>query len=588
MSTLDPSARELLLDALRPASGTRFEAGVGTSFSVDLDALLLTPLAFARFDLDGAKADPGAILAAVQRHAERLALYCDAAHVKAREGDRLYVLLESSLLPVSAPRGGAFHPKLWVLRYRDEDSSASHRILVLSRNLTFDRSWDLIVRLDEDPSGAPVGRSASAILGQLNRLRASAVTAEMGRSVRSARFAPPPPFQSVELHGVGFSDASHDPLADLRGERMLVMSPFLDAPRLRELRRRAKRAVLVSRGEELERLGHAALADWGVPKVLETPERGADEDPAGLHGLHAKLVVIDDGSTATWLVGSANATSAAIERNTEAVLELGGPVRRVGVRALLAQSDSRVTLATLLRDFPVENEEPIPQTPEELEEQRLEELAGEIARRRATLTITPAAQGYDAALRIDGPPPALHAGDRVRVRMVTQTPWVPATLTAPVAAQLTATKASELTALVQVEIAGDGPPIAPRRFVLLAELHGAPTERLDQLFLELISTPSGFIRMLFLLIAADDPTAADGQTVRAIIDNRGSEEATAVALGIPLYEALVRASGRDPALLRSIDQLISRLERTAEGRALIPEGFLDSWAAFRTVAGRST
>ena len=587
MSMLDPSARELLLDALRPASGTRFEAGVGTSFSLDLEALLLTPLAFARFDLDGAKADPGAILAAVQRHAERLALYCDAAHVNAREGDRLFVLLEPSLLPVSAPRGGAFHPKFWVLRYRDEDGSASHRILVLSRNLTFDRSWDLIVRLDEDPSGAPIGRSASAILGDLNRLRASNVTAQMAKSVRSARFAIPPPFQRAELHGVGFSEANLDPLAHLRGERILVMSPFLAAPRLGVLRGRAKRAVLVSRGTEFERLGRSALADWGVPKVLETPERGADEDPAGLHGLHAKLVVIDDGPSSTWLLGSANATNAAIDRNTEAVLELAGPVRRVGVRALLAHSDDRVTFATLLRDFPVENEEPIPQTPEELEEERLEALADELARRRATLTITPAPEGYYGTLRIDGPPPPLRPGDRVRVRMVTQTPWVAAALATPVAAQLTAGRASELTALVQIEIAGGGPPVAPRRFVLLAELHGAPPERLDQLFFELISTPRGFIRMLFLLIAADDPTAADGQTVRGIIDNRGTEEATAMALGIPLYEALVRASGRDPELLRSIDQLVSRLERTADGRALIPEDFLDSWAAFRTAAGRT-
>ena len=36
---------------------------------------------------------------------------------------------------------GAFHPKVWVLRYRREDE-AMLRVLVLSRNLTFDKSWD--------------------------------------------------------------------------------------------------------------------------------------------------------------------------------------------------------------------------------------------------------------------------------------------------------------------------------------------------------------------------------------------------------------------------------------------------------------
>ena len=43
-----------------------------------------------------------------------------------------------------------FHPKVWVLRFRGLDDSALHRVLVLSRNLTFDRCWDTMLRIDED------------------------------------------------------------------------------------------------------------------------------------------------------------------------------------------------------------------------------------------------------------------------------------------------------------------------------------------------------------------------------------------------------------------------------------------------------
>ena len=53
----------------------------------------------------------------------------------------LYGLLQSIVCDVASHGGGAFHPKLWVLRF---DTSGTHesllQVLVLSRNLTSDRS----------------------------------------------------------------------------------------------------------------------------------------------------------------------------------------------------------------------------------------------------------------------------------------------------------------------------------------------------------------------------------------------------------------------------------------------------------------
>ena len=37
----------------------------------------------------------------------------------------------------------SFHPKFWLIRYIDEYGEPIYRIVVLSRNLTFDRSWDI-------------------------------------------------------------------------------------------------------------------------------------------------------------------------------------------------------------------------------------------------------------------------------------------------------------------------------------------------------------------------------------------------------------------------------------------------------------
>ena len=77
---LAPRERRLLLDALRPPPGHRLDRAVGTSFSLDLLALLTAPLAFTFFDWEddeGAPtADPLALLEAVRRHADRITLFC--------------------------------------------------------------------------------------------------------------------------------------------------------------------------------------------------------------------------------------------------------------------------------------------------------------------------------------------------------------------------------------------------------------------------------------------------------------------------------------------------------------------------------
>ena len=61
---------------------------------------------------------------------------------------------------VSAPQGGVFHPKFWLLRYLPQDSGgpARYRLLVLSRNLTYDRSWDTMLRLDASLDAESTGR----------------------------------------------------------------------------------------------------------------------------------------------------------------------------------------------------------------------------------------------------------------------------------------------------------------------------------------------------------------------------------------------------------------------------------------------
>ncbi|HEX5164136.1 MAG TPA: hypothetical protein VFV93_01970, partial [Thermomicrobiales bacterium] len=135
--------------------GYRLDLAVGTSYSLDLLALMTAPVAFALFDRqrgDGSLVDdPIATLQALREYATRISLFCQAGQISVPPEFRsLLVYLEGSIHPVIPPDPEAiFHPKVWYIRYRGEgDGTTVYRLLCLSRNLTFDRSWDTILRLD--------------------------------------------------------------------------------------------------------------------------------------------------------------------------------------------------------------------------------------------------------------------------------------------------------------------------------------------------------------------------------------------------------------------------------------------------------
>ena len=53
-----PTERSLLLDHFRPPDGYRFDSAVGTTYSLDLVALMMVPLAFTFLDIETAAGDP--------------------------------------------------------------------------------------------------------------------------------------------------------------------------------------------------------------------------------------------------------------------------------------------------------------------------------------------------------------------------------------------------------------------------------------------------------------------------------------------------------------------------------------------------
>ena len=55
------------------------------------------------------------------------------------------------IIEVNPSSGGVFHPKIWLLKFKNQEGEIFYKYIFLSRNITFDRSWDTILVLDGKP-----------------------------------------------------------------------------------------------------------------------------------------------------------------------------------------------------------------------------------------------------------------------------------------------------------------------------------------------------------------------------------------------------------------------------------------------------
>jgi hypothetical protein len=160
---LEPQERRQLLDCLRPPEDYSLDAAVGTTYSLDLLALLTAPVAFTFFDWENEAgqptANPHALLAAIRRNADRMALFCQAGGIHIPSGDkRLYNYLEDSVFQAMPqdPRG-PFIPKFGfsatpLLHNRSTTASSVSAAILLLTDLGIRRScWKALFKIESGP-----------------------------------------------------------------------------------------------------------------------------------------------------------------------------------------------------------------------------------------------------------------------------------------------------------------------------------------------------------------------------------------------------------------------------------------------------
>lgn len=587
---LAPEDRGTLLEILEPPEGLVLDAAIGLTYTLDLKALLSIPTAFAvtghaSMTESGSIMPPLELLDALRNYADLVTVYVDSSGltVPSQAQSGIFSLIERCVVPVTAPRGGVFHPKLWAVRFRDGADYVTHRLVISSRNLTFDRSWDTVVVLEE--TTATSGHSMPAVAELLRAMGAGELavgdqdpvradrTMDVADTVKGARFEAPADFDHMTFHHLGLS-AHQRPKSPLPREARsaLVVSPFLKRQRLTSLPVPWDSLTVVSRADELDRefFDHVAAGD--VPRSLEITPSVDDisEDQATLlSGLHAKIWVFNEAAgRSRVLIGSANATNAAFESNVEILLELGGPTAKVGVARWTEGDES---MAPLL----VTHYWKGPEVESTDHADLLDQLRRDVASWPLHGTVEPRDDGRNSVRFWLETPLTVPPGVAIRLRPLALATWTALEGGALDAEFILDTASISAFLAIRLESAG-----VVNEFLLKADLEGIPADRDAKILAALLANPERLVRYLLLLLAdpLDDRFSGDSQ--RAV--DRARRTPRASLPSIPLLEVMARALVRQPERLRDVDRLMSELERGADD---FDVELLQLWRSVRTAAG---
>lgn len=607
-----PDSRTVAFELIRPPSGYRLDLAVLTTYTLDLEALLVLPLSVLAQPAGGLEellADPLRLHQAIREAGDRVHAFVDETGIGIPHGARpLYSMLESSVHTVRAPNGGSFHPKVWVARFtadagdakvaEDEARPDLLRVAILSRNLTFDRSWDVALASEASPRNIKRRLGASLPLGDLLSALPRLATTRLDKDVaarvqaladQAARTAFPAPdgFDSpINFHVLGLSRSRRVWRPPSNGYNALAIAPFVNRTGLDAVGALSDgERILVSRREELDKLSEDALGAWNQKFVLAdtAQDEAEDEDePANGDGaepvvrvrpagLHAKMFAVEHGWHVTWYVGSANLTRAAFAgSNVEMMASITGLKGRKG-------GASGAGIARFLDGFqklrePYERTEPPHPDPDvTAAEARLE--AARDALVNAELHVTCAPEGDLWKLTVAGCP-ALPDDD---VEVVTLPISVAEEDARPLDAPLSwKLPVARLTAFIAFRLHVPVKGVDDIRLTLRLPAEGMPSDRMHHVLRSLLDSPEKFLRFLRALLGGLDATVDWAQREG---DDPPGPVWKAGAGGDTLLDDLVRTAARDPERLKPVRRVIDDLRKTDSGRRIVPDDLFEIWTA---------
>lgn len=330
---------------LYPEYGYKLSFAIGCTYSLDFEALLSVPIYLGAVEQPGSEIldNPFLVLESIRRSTDKIALFCNCDGIRMmRNVQPVFALLENSVFPVSLGSGKNFHPKMWVIKYVSHNNGPDIiKVIILSRNLTFDRSLDLAVVL----KGMVRGRSKrhskhQPIVDLLNYLVTTCDVKDKAEKIqeiaddllRIESFEISKEFDDYDFYITGIPNHDSDSKEICSScRRMMIISPFLNESVVSSMvkdcswrsRNKTLNRVLISRINSITPLIFNLFDEVYVPvEGLEDNTILQEVDDLPKRDLHAKVVFKETYSENLIYIGSFNATSNARDKNVEIMVKL--------------------------------------------------------------------------------------------------------------------------------------------------------------------------------------------------------------------------------------------------------------------------
>lgn len=359
---------------LVPPDDYFLDFAIGTTYSLDLDALVGACIALGLSEETDSNLmkNPICLLEALRITGDKVALFCEGGQIYTPNNvTPLYILLEKIVFQVSTSKRKeitkypSFHPKFWLIRYINKNKTPLYRVVVLSRNLTFDRSWDVTFTMDGKVNNKITSKAAPVIdfVSYLtNFLTADDNSKSKSKKIKTIiRELPYVHFElntnefedfeflptGVKKANGGFhtiDDKAFFPLFRDSSHEVLIMSPFLTNSVIKGFVEKNKNLshadyMLFTRAMSLGKLNPNdckdfrifTLKDAVVDGELTVSEEGQQPQK---QDIHAKIFMVRKYSDTYLYLGSLNASHNAIKGNVEFTVMLKSKNRYLNMNEL--------------------------------------------------------------------------------------------------------------------------------------------------------------------------------------------------------------------------------------------------------------
>lgn len=574
---------------LQAPAGYELRNAICTTYALDLEILMAATISLGLCEETDSELQYSPLnnLHALRTVAEKLVVFCEAGQMTVpKNTSSLMSMMEKMVVEVALtkPRGEklypSFHPKTWMILYENSSGELWGRFIVMSRNLTTDRSWDVSVLLEGPVTdkiqkrNLPLQDFLTFINAQVKDQEDSAkhILRDIKKWFPYVKFELEEPFTDFEIIPIhrGGAKMTEDELWLTKPDELLMISPFLDKQTISHWSSWSSTTKkLVTRVSELEKIrdchGNTDVytirtelveGENNLPEIIDSNDKDiCSED------IHAKLYLWHKGRDKWLYMGSMNASHRGMEINCEMMLALYTDFQGFSLNRLWTDMAS-----TNEKDCPFElvDWETLPiEEPATDDTDILTQQIKDLCRCSMYADVLPNNDGYDVHIHVEGNIPQnmnissmLAQGKRQTLSSETI---------------LSGLNLLELSEFYMVTAHGESQDLSK---LIRVSTTPMPENREEKILAHYFDQPEKFALYIGLVLAGRDTYS------RACIMNgvmNGRESMGSISLQMPaLYEQLLKASVYNPEQIQEIADIVDRIK---DENIISPE-FRNTFAMF--------